>query len=115
MTSSLPWPGSGLVLLAPAGVSAAADRALAPALQLRALPAVADAGRDPSALLAELQGQPPGWLLPLALDPGAWLGPSLCWAEALGAWRQPALLLVEGAAAGSGLDRAYQALSLIHI
>jgi hypothetical protein len=91
-------------------VPAAADQPLAELLQLELLPALADQSLDPVQVLGALQSRPEGWLLPLALDPGAWLGRPLCWAEALGAWRQPCLLLVAGAAAGTGPDRATAAL-----
>lgn len=65
--------------------------------------------------LAELPPLEPGWLLPLPLDPGADLAASGCWADALAAWRQPALLLLPAAMPGqapqaSGLARAYGAL-----
>jgi hypothetical protein len=98
-------------------VSAAADQPLTELLQLlqlQLLPALADQSVDPVQALGALQSRPEGWLLPLALDPGAWLGRPLCWAEALGAWRQPCLLLVAGAAAGAGPDRATAALLRSH-
>jgi hypothetical protein len=112
MKSSQRWPGPGLVLVAPAGVSAAADQALAQLLQLECLPPLQDPQVDPATALAALaqRSGPAAWLQPLALDPGAWLGPGRGWADALGAWRQPTLLVVPGAAAGSGPAAAYRAL-----
>ena len=103
--------GSGLVLLAPGGLAdpAVAER-LAALLGLRLHAAWAG---DPTPLLAALADQPPGWLLPLPIDPGQDLsedfGHGGCWAEALGAWRQPAMLLIP-TQAPSGAPRAYSAL-----
>ncbi len=65
---------------------------------------------DPPRLLAALAAQPAAWLWPLPLDPGAFLGPGGSWAEALGAWRQPCLLLIPAAMAASGPAAAYHAL-----
>lgn len=112
MKSSQQWPGPGLVLVAPAGVSVAADQALAQLLQLECLPPLRDPQADPAIALAALAQRPgpAAWLQPLGLDPGAWLGPGGAWADALGAWRQPTLLVVPGAAAGSGPAAAYRAL-----
>lgn len=69
---------------------------------------------DPQPLLAALAQEPGPWLWPLALDPGAWLGDRGSWAEALGAWRQPTLLLIPAAAAASGGAAAYAALLKVH-
>lgn len=99
--------GAGLVLLAPGGlVDAAVAARLAALLGLRLHAATDD---DPTPLLAALADQPPGWLLPLPVDPGQDLDGGGCWAEALGAWRQPALLLIPRQAP-SGAPRAYGAL-----
>ena len=114
MKTSLLRTGPGLVVVAPGGVSPTADPGLAELLQLQQLAPVADTAVDPTELMSGLQAQPAGWLLPLALDPGAWLGPSQCWAEVLGAWRQPTLLLVPAAAAGAGPERACAALLQAH-
>jgi len=65
---------------------------------------------DPARLLAAASEQPGPWLWPLAGDPGAFLGDEGCWAEALGAWRQPTLLLIPAAAASTGPAAAYAAL-----
>ncbi len=107
----IPSPDRGapaLVLTSPGGVAAAAAAALAAALELPLQPALADPALDPAVALAAC-AEGAGGLLPLALDPGAWLGPAGSWAEALGAWRQPSLLLVP-AAALAGPAAAYSAL-----
>ena len=111
MNSPEPRSGSGLVLLAPGGLTDPTVAArLAALLGLRLHPAT---DGDPTPLLAALADQPPGWLLPLSSDPGQDLiqecGGAGCWAEALGAWRQPALLLIPRQAP-SGAPRAYSAL-----
>ena len=59
-----------------------------------------------------LSGRGPG-LVPLPIDPGLPLeGGAGHWAEALGAWRQPALLLLAGEQLNSGLPAAMTALLL---
>lgn len=63
----------------------------------------------PEIALAELLGQPGGWLAPLPLDPGLPLDHG-CWAEALGAWRQPTVLVVEAPQLATGLPAAATAL-----
>ena len=155
MTQATAGPGGppglarGWVLVAPAGVPAAALApmaallpALAPPRRLLALErgagaAAVDPGAasgadgpaqlsrkssdsgpvsgpaawaDPARLLAAASEQPGPWLWPLAGDPGAFLGDQGSWAEALGAWRQPTLLLIPAAAAGPVLAAAYHAL-----
>ena len=71
---------------------------------------VADACTQPQRLLAALAEEPGPWLWPLAADPGAFLGAEGSWAEALGAWRQPTLLIIPAAAAATGPAAAYHAL-----
>jgi len=51
-----------------------------------------------------------GWLAPLPLDPGLALADGSHWAEALGAWRQPTLLLIDAAQLDTGLAAAATAL-----
>jgi hypothetical protein len=112
------WPSAGLVLLEPGGVSGDASgggsgglaQRLAALLELRPLACPVERQRDAHQLLNDLAREPEGWLLPLALDPGAALPGGDCWAEALAAWRQPALLLLPALQAGAGPDRAYAAL-----
>ena len=98
------------MLLAPDGVTAQPAALLAAQLQLRLLAWSIPAEQDPALTLAALAQEAPGWLLPLPLDPGADLALPGCWADALAAWRQPALLLLPAAAANGGLPRAYHAL-----
>ena len=53
--------------------------------------------KDPDASLAALTAGAAGpWLAALPLDPGLPLARGGSWAEALGAWRQPCLLVVRG-------------------
>jgi len=108
-----PWPGDGLVLAGPGGLpmpSPAANR-LAGLLGLRSIEPPVAVADDPTALLTALAAEPPGWLLPLGLDPGQQLDGCGCWAEALAAWQQPVLLLLPGdGSLPSGCARAYSAL-----
>lgn len=109
-----------LVLLGfgtPAKVAARLSKAapvLAQALGLALAPPLAPA--DPQASLAALGAQaaladgPPGQLAPLPMDPGQGLVAGGHWAEALGAWRQPALLLFSAKQLNSGLPAAATAL-----
>ena len=121
MQSPQSWPGDGLVLVAPGGLATPAfsgpepgpAERLAALLGLRRLPLALSAADDPSVVLQGLSREPSGWLLPLSLDPGQDLAVPGCWAEALGAWRQPVLLLVPpvaSAGAAAGAARAYHAL-----
>jgi hypothetical protein len=50
-------------------------------------------------------------LVPLPLDPGEPLADGSTWAEALGAWRQPAVLLITAEQQASGLAAAMVALA----
>lgn len=63
----------------------------------------------PQLALATLAGQGPG-LVPLPVDPGLPLAGAGHWAEALGAWRQPVLLLLAADQLESGLPAAMVAL-----
>jgi len=110
MNHSAQWPSAGLVLVAPGGVAGPAAPLLAALLGMRLLPDSSAQQEDPALLLEQLAQQPAGWLLPLGLDPGADRPLTGCWADALGAWRQPAVLLLPVAAVGGGADRAYGAL-----
>ncbi len=93
---------------------AAARLAAAADLTLRCL----DRWEDPDAALGALAagGSAGGpartgrWLGALPLDPGLPLAAGGSWAEALGAWRQPALLVVRGEQIATGLPAAGTAL-----
>lgn len=77
-----------------------------------ALREVAAAG-DPDAALAALTGAGAAtgpWLAALPLDPGLPLERGGSWAEALGAWRQPCLLVLRGEQLDTGLPAAGSAL-----
>ena len=63
----------------------------------------------PQHALAGLAEQGPG-LVPLPVDPGLPLNGAGHWAEALGAWRQPVLLLLSGEQLETGLPAAMVAL-----
>ena len=104
------WPSAGLVLLAPGGLPAEATPLMAALLAAEPSAVLPVAAGDPHALLAQLLRVQPGWLLPLANDPAADLRDRGCWAEVLGAWRQPAVMLVSPEQAAAGPARAYTAL-----
>lgn len=115
------------------GAAAAADQAVPPALvllaagaaelvadlQAQAAPALAEALQlrllapldplAPDAALAALAGGPPG-LVPLRRDPGLSLADGRHWAAALGAWRQPALVVLAAGQLDTGLPAALTAL-----
>ena len=66
---------------------------------------------DPDASLAALSAEDTGpWLAALPLDPGLPLARGGSWAEALGAWRQPCLLVLRGEQMATGLPAAGAAL-----
>lgn len=109
-----------LVLLAfgtPAKVAGRLHKAapaLAQALGLALAAPLAPA--DPQASLAALSeraapaGVSPSQLVPLPIDPGQGLDGGGHWAESLGAWRQPAVLLFTAKQLDSGLPAAATAL-----
>ncbi|MCP9786234.1 hypothetical protein [Cyanobium sp. N5-Cardenillas] len=67
--------------------------------------------KDPDASLAVLRAEDSApWLAALPLDPGLPLARGGSWAEALGAWRQPCLLVVRGDQMATGLPAAGGAL-----
>jgi hypothetical protein len=66
---------------------------------------------DPDAALTALTAEATGpWLAALPLDPGLPLARGGSWAEALGAWRQPCLLVLSEAQMATGLPAAGEAL-----
>lgn len=83
---------------------------LAGLLQRPVLELDSDAG--PDAALAAIAGQAEGggWLASLERDVGLALADGRSWAEALGAWRQPALLVVPAGQLDSGVPAAATAL-----
>ena len=101
---------SGVFLVAPAGRIGTAAAELAQLCQWRLLPDwqsdLADCNRSLEALMAE----PPGWLQPLALDPGQSVSGWDCWAEALGAWRIPTCLVCSDTDRAAGFARSHWAL-----
>lgn len=66
--------------------------------------------RAPHGQLSQLQASAEGWLASLPLDPGQSLEDGGTWAEALGAWRQPTLLIIRGQQLQSGAAAATIAL-----
>lgn len=90
--------------------AAAPALAAALALPLRGL-SCAEQPNDAMAVLhAPTADADSGWLAPLPLDPGLPLPGVGCWAEALGAWRQPSLLLLRGDELDTGRPAAAVAL-----
>ncbi len=65
--------------------------------------------QDPQRALEGLAEQGPG-LVPLPVEPGLPLNGAGHWAEALGSWRQPVLLLLAGEQLDTGLPAAMVAL-----
>ena len=55
-------------------------------------------------------GCPPAWLAGLPFDPGLPLADGGSWAEALGAWRQPTALVLDGDQLATGSPAAFTAL-----
>jgi hypothetical protein len=102
-----------LVLLAAGGADAVIDLqgqaapALATALRLRLLEPLNPQAPD-AALAALAEGQP--GLVPLPRDPGLPLADGRHWAAALGAWRQPALVVLAAEQLNTGLPAALTAL-----
>ncbi|UPM50988.1 hypothetical protein MY494_04200 [Synechococcus sp. A10-1-5-1] len=101
---------SGVFLVAPGGRMGAAATALAELCQLRLLPAWEGDLLDRNPSFQALTAEPPGWIQPLALDPGQTLSGFDCWAEALGAWRIPSCLVCSEADRAAGLARSHWAL-----
>jgi hypothetical protein len=102
-----------VVLLAagPAEAMAGLQGQVAPALAAAlGLPLLAPLNPfAPDAALASMGDGPPG-LAPLPRDPGLPLSDGRHWAAVLGAWRQPALLLLAAEQLDTGLPAALTAL-----
>jgi len=106
----LPFP---LVLAALRPVGSADLPALAaPELARRLGVALVELSADepPPQALARLRTADSPWVAALPCDPGLPLEAGGSWAEALGAWCQPALLLVPADQLGTGLPAAATAL-----
>jgi hypothetical protein len=110
---------AGLVLAGVGAPPALAERLRAAAQRLAALTAWPlrpfDPALSPRQALQDLgegrsTAQAPAWLAPLSVDPGLALGEGPSWAEALGAWRQPTLLILDGPQLASGWPAAATAL-----
>jgi hypothetical protein len=102
--------GAGLAteLRQPDSASALASLRLARDLTLHHL--VIQRPEAPHDQLQRLQTRPEGWLASLPLDPGHPLEAGGTWAEALGAWRQPTLLVIDWRQLPSGAAAAGVAL-----
>jgi len=90
------------------GPTELAARRLARTLSLPYRP-IADPS-DPHRQLRHLQSTPGGWLSSLPLDPGQTLADGSTWAEALGAWCQPALVIIGAPQLSSGAAASTTAL-----
>ncbi len=66
--------------------------------------------QSPHQQMGELQAAAGGWLASLPLDPGQSLSDGGTWAEALGAWRQPTLLIIGSQQLSSGAAASTTAL-----
>lgn len=66
--------------------------------------------QSPHQQMGELQAAAGGWLASLPLDPGQSLSEGGTWAEALGAWRQPTLLIIGSQQLSSGAAASTTAL-----
>jgi hypothetical protein len=120
MTFSGLREAGSLVLVAAGGPSEVAERlertaaAVATALVLPLLPDLAPLEVPDLALEALAGGPSPVGLACLGVDPGMALEDGLPWARALGAWRQPTLLLVEAHQLAAGTAAATTALLRQH-
>ncbi|MDM7953598.1 MAG: hypothetical protein QUV07_10360 [Cyanobium sp. CZS 25K] len=93
------------------GLAAVAARlAAAEGVALRQLAGAGDPDGALAALTSEEAAAAGPWLAALPVDPGLPLERGGSWAEALGAWRQPCLLVVRGEQLDTGLPAAGAAL-----
>lgn len=124
MTFSGVHEARACVLVAPGTATELASRwpqlapPLAQALAMELLPALAPAHEPDQALAALSDSAAAPALAPglavLPLDPGFALADGSCWAQVLGAWRQPTLLVIDAAQLESGAAAATTALLLQH-
>lgn len=118
LSSRKAWPSSMGVMVvgcgpeiafrSPDGVPEQATRRLARTLCLPHRP-ITDP-RSPHQQLRQLQDAPGGWLASLPMDPGQALPDGSTWAEALGAWHQPTLLMIGAQQHASGVAASTTAL-----
>jgi hypothetical protein len=87
---------------------------LAQALAMEMLPALAPLHEPDRALGALVTSAAAPALAALPLDPGFSLADGSCWAQALGAWRQPTLLVIAAHQLESGAAAATTALLRQH-
>lgn len=87
-------------------------RRLAELLERPVLALEAEAGPDAalSGISAQAEAGGADWLASLEIDVGLALADGRCWAEALGAWRQPAMLVIAAEQLSSGVPAAATAL-----
>ena len=116
-SDTMPPSSGSLVLLCCGSATPIAElqqqnaAALASCLGLALAPALpAEPGCTPQAMAAALEDLAGGNLKPLPIDPGLLLDGGHHWAETLGAWRQPCLLLLAAAQLNSGQPAATVAL-----
>lgn len=119
MTVSETGAAAGLLLTGAGHEADLADRITAAAGRLAGLSGwplrTVSIALPPPRALAELGGGrssrcPPAWLAGLPLDPGLPLTDGGSWAEALGAWRQPTALVLDGDQLATGSPAAFTAL-----
>ena len=115
--NAMPPRSSSLVLLSCGSAAQIAllqqqsGNALASCLGLALAPPLpAEPGCTPAAMAAALENLASGSLKPLPLDPGLLLDGGHHWAETLGAWRQPCLMLLAAEQLNSGQPAASVAL-----
>lgn len=92
----------------PDGMTEQATRLLARSLSMPHRP-ITDP-RSPHQQLGQLQAANGGGLVSLPLDPGQALADGSTWAEALGAWHQPTLVIIGAQQHGSGVAASTTAL-----
>jgi hypothetical protein len=102
--------GAGLEACVQRPDSANARVARSLALSLGLAQRAIDTPQDPRGQLQRLQASSAGWLASLPLDPGHPLDGGGTWAEELGAWRQPALLVIAAHQLPSGAAASTVAL-----
>ncbi|MFM7087462.1 MAG: hypothetical protein ACKOXO_10800 [Cyanobium sp.] len=103
-------PPGGLPPLESVAAALAHQLVAVASAQVRALPGHLPPRTALAALLAPEPSDGSSWLAPLLVDVGLPLPEGGTWAEALGAWRQPTLLVIAGPQLSCGLAAAGTAL-----